>query len=154
MQDLHNIIYPIAVIPPVSVSNNTAQVGTVIDLAAVLTPVATSTVPASTNEGGFDGLEFITSIGAFADVDAVFTPLVEDSPDNITFTTVDPSLLLGSVAAASFATANANSCKRIGYIGSQRYVRYTVTPANNSGATVFGVTAVPCFPRSAATDNN
>lgn len=147
MQDLHSIIYPIAVIPPVSVSNNTAQVGSVVDLAAVLTP-------ASVDLGGFDGLEFITNIGAFADSDAVFTPLVEDSDDNITFTAVSDTFLIGTEAAASFATANLNSCKRIGYIGSKRYVRYTVTPANNTGATVFGVIAVPAYPRSAAVANN
>lgn len=147
MQDLHSTIYPLAVIPPVSVSNNTAQVGTVVDLAAVLNP-------SSTTLGGFDGLEFITNIGAFADSDAVFTPLVEDSDDNITFAAVTDQFLLGTEAAASFTIANLNSCKRIGYIGSKRYVRYTVTPANNSGATVFGVSAVTCFARTQAVENN
>ena len=147
MQDLHNTIYPIATIPSVSVSNNTAQVGTIIDLAADLTP-------ASVDTGGYDGLDYVFNIGAFADSDAIFTPLVEDSDDGSTFTAVDDTFLLGTEAGATFTIANLNSCKRIGYIGSKRYVRLTVTPSANSGATVFGVIALPCFARSVATPNN
>lgn len=147
MQDLHSTIYAIATIPPVSVSDNTAQVGTVINLAAVLTPAAVDL-------GGFDGLEFITNIGAFADTNAIFTPLVEDSADGTTYAAVEDTFLIGTEAAATFTIADANSCKRIGYIGSKQYVRYTVTPSANSSATVFGVTAVPAFARSVAVLNN
>lgn len=147
MQDLHSYIYPLPVIPSVSVSNNTAQVGTVVDLAAVLDPTSVSV-------GAFDGLEFITNVGAFADADAIFTPLVEDSDDNSVYTAVDDQFLLGLEVEAAFAIADTNTCKRIGYIGSKRYVRYTVTPASNSGATVFGVSAVPCYARSAPVENN
>ena len=147
MQDLHSTIYPLAVIPPVSVSNNTAQVSDVIDLAAVLNPD-------SDDLGGFDGLELITAIGAIADTDATFTQLVEDSDDDITYAPVSDTFLLGTEAEASFAKADENTCKRIGYIGSKRYVRSTITPANNTSAAVFGQVAVPCFARSAAVENN
>lgn len=147
MQDLHSFIYPKAIIPPVSVSNNTAQVSSVVDLAAVLNLAGNSV-------GAFDGLELITAIGAIADTDATFTQSVEDSDDNITFTAVADQFLIGTEAEASFAKANENTCKRIGYIGSKRYVRSTITPANNTSAAVFGQVAVPCFARSAAVENN
>lgn len=147
MQDLHSYIYPVAVIPSKSVSDNTAQVGSVIDLAAVLNA-------SSNSVGAFDGLEFVTNIGSIADADATFTALVEDSDDNITFTAVSDEFLLGTEAAASFRYDSDNNCRRIGYIGSKRYVRYTVTPAGNSGAALFGVTAIPCYARSAPAENN
>jgi hypothetical protein len=147
MQDLHSFIYPLAVIPPVSVSNNTAQVGSVVDLASVLNVAGNSV-------GGFDGLEFITNIGSVADADATFTVLVEDSDDNITFTAVSDDFLIGTEAEASFRYDSDNTCKRIGYIGSKRYVRYTITPANNASAAVFGVIALPAYARSAPVENN
>ena len=147
MQDLHSYIYPKTAIAPVSVSNNTAQVGNIIQLSAILNP-------SSTSVGSFDGLEYLINIGAFADADAVFTVLLEDSDDGVTFTAVDDTFLLGTEAEASFATANANTCKRLGYIGSKDYTRVTITPANNTGATVFGVIALPCYARSAAVANN
>lgn len=147
MQDLHNTIYPIATIPSTVVSDNTAQVGTIIDLAAVLTGAGDDT-------GGYDGLEYIINIGTISDGAAVFTPLVEDSDDGITFTAVVDQFLLGTELEASFNDDDDNLCKRIGYIGSKRYVRITVTPATNADDAEFGVIAVPCFARSVATPNN
>lgn len=147
MQDLHSFIYPKTAIAPVSVSNNTAQVGNIIQLSAILNP-------SSVSIGAFDGLEYLINIGAFADSDATFTVFLEDSDDGITFAAVDDAFLLGTEAAASFTIANVNACKRLGYIGSKDYTRITVTPANNTGATVFGVIALPCYARSAAVDNN
>lgn len=147
MQDLHSYIYPVAVIPSQAVSTNTATVGSVVDLAAVLNA-------SSTSVGAFDGLEFVTNIGSVADADATFTALVEDSDDNSTFTAVSDEFLLGTEAEASFRYDSDNSSRRIGYIGSKRYVRYTVTSANNSGAAYFGVIALPCYARSAPVENN
>lgn len=147
MQDLHSFIYPLCVLPPASVSDNTAQVCSVVDLAAVLNP-------SSTSVGSFDGLEYLIAIGAIADTDATFTVLLEDSDDNVTYTAVSDTFLLGTEAAASFAKANENKAKRLGYIGSKRYTRLTITPAANSSAAVFGVLAAPCYAKSAAVENN
>lgn len=147
MQDLHSFIYPKRSISPVSVSNDTAQVGQIIQLSAVLNADADSV-------GGFDGLEYIIAIGAVADTDATFTVLLEDSDDGITFAAVSDTFLLGTEAEASFAKADENTCKRIGYIGSKDYTRLTITPANNSSAAVFGAVAVPCYARAAAVENN
>lgn len=147
MQDLHSFIYPISVIPCANVNDNTAQVGSVVDLAAVLNAAGDSV-------GAFDGLEFITNIGSLADANATFTALVEDSDDNVTFAAVSDTFLLGTEAEASFQYDADNKARRIGYIGSKRYVRYTITPAGNSGDAYFSVSAVPCFARAAAVENN
>lgn len=147
MQDLHSFIYPKTAIAPVSVSNNTAQVGNIIQLSAILNPDSDSV-------GAFDGLEYLINIGAFADSDATFTVLLEDSDDGITFAAVADEFLLGTEAEASFTIADLNTCKKLGYVGGKDYTRITVTPANNTGATVFGVIALPCYARSAAVENN
>ena len=42
--------------------------------------------------------------------------------------------LLGTTAGASFTFSDDNKIAKIGYIGSKRYVRLTVTPSNNTGA--------------------
>lgn len=85
---------------------------------------------------GFGSVEFVIQTGTLADVDATFTTLVEDgdAADMSDAATVIPAQLLGTVAQASFTFANDNSCFKIGYIGSKRYVRVTVTPAANTGA--------------------
>jgi hypothetical protein len=38
------------------------------------------------------------------------------------------------LALAGFVSANANSCRKIGYSGVMRYVRMTTTPTSNTSA--------------------
>jgi hypothetical protein len=60
-----------------------------------------------------------------------FTALVEDSPDNANWTTVPPAELLGVVTP--FVPV-LNETWKIGYVGSNRYVRVTITPVGNSAS--------------------
>ena len=136
MFDLHNITAKQQVLAPAAITDNTAQVCTVVDLV------------------GFDALEYIINIGALADADATFTVLVEDSDDNVTYATVANKFLLGTEAEASFTFADDNKSRSIGYIGSKRYNRMTITPANNTGSAIFGVIAVKGRPVNAPTTNN
>lgn len=136
MFDLHNITVKQPVLAPAAITNNTAQVCAVVDLA------------------GFNALEYSINIGALADADATFTVLVEDSDDNVTFTAVADDFLLGTEAEASFTFADDNKERSIGYNGSKRYNRMTITPANNSGSAIFGVTAILGYALNAPTTNN
>lgn len=117
MQDLHNNIDVERSISPVQVTNNTAEVGEIHDLA---------------NVGAF---EWVIGIGTLVDADATFTVLVEDG-DNAVLSdnaAVADAFLLGTEAGASFTFANDDQVRKIGYIGPKRYVRMTITPASNTG---------------------
>jgi hypothetical protein len=136
MFDIYNTLKEQQVLIPVAISDNTARVGTVVDLA------------------GFDALKYVINIGALADADATFAVLVEDSDDNATYAAVVDDFLLGTEAAASFTFADDNKVRSIGYNGSKRYNRITITPANNTGSAVFGVIAILGYPLNAPTANN
>lgn len=121
--DLFNNIELRRGIDPVRVTDNTAQVSAIIDLA---------------NRGS---LVAIMAVGTVADADATFQALFEDGNDSglSDHAEVDASQLLGieGVAATpsgfSFRYDSDNTVYKIGYVGPKRYVRVTITPANNSG---------------------
>ncbi len=126
-RDLHNNIDVRRAISPVSVSDNTAQVSQIIDTA------------------GFGALEFVIAAGSLADADATFTVLVEDGDASDLVAdgaAVADSHLLGTEAGASFQFDDDNEVRKIGYLGSKRYVRLTITPANNTGAAVVSAVAI------------
>ncbi len=64
MRDFTNNLHPIRAISPVSVADDTAEVGQIID------------------RQGFDGLTFIIATGSLADTNATFAVLVEDGDDS------------------------------------------------------------------------
>jgi hypothetical protein len=136
MFDIYNTLKEQQVLAPVAITDNTARVGTVVDLV------------------GFDALKYSIAIGTLADADATFAVLVEDSDDNVTYAAVADDFLLGTEAEASFTFADDNEQRSIGYNGSKRYNRITITPANNTGSAVFGVTAILGYPLNAPTTNN
>jgi len=107
---LHEVSEPVA-----AVTDNTAQVSTVADLK------------------GFGAAMLALAIGALFDADATFTVLIEDSDDNSTFAAVADAYLNGTEALASFQFDDDNEVRKIGYTGIKRYLRATVTPANNTG---------------------
>ena len=124
---------------PAVVSDNTTQVGLIIDTQC------------------FHALTFFTSIGAIADADATFTFSIEDG-DDAALSDAAPvdadKYLLGTLADMSFTQANANSVRQIGYVGVRRYVRATYTIALNTGDANFGQMADLERPRVAPTKSN
>lgn len=120
--DLHNnILVSRGLSPVVAGTDNTAYVSQIIDTA------------------NFSATEFALMIGANTDADATFTVLVEDG-DNSSLTdnaAVADAYLLGTEAGASFDFADDNETRKIGYIGPKRYVRVTVTPANNGAGNIY-----------------
>lgn len=126
MFDLHNEIKVVRAISPVSVSDNTAQVSQIVDLQ------------------GFGACEFVIALGSIADADATFTVLVEDgAASNLSdAAAVADADLLGTEAEAGFLFSDDNATKKIGYKGSKRYVRLTITPANNASAALMSALAL------------
>lgn len=135
--DLFNSINPIRGISPVSVSDNTAQVSEIIDMQ------------------GFNSLTWLIALGALADADATFTVLVEhgDAANLSDAAAVPDTDLLGTEALAGFTFADDNATRKIGYIGSKRYVRLTITPANNTGAALIAALAMLGHPNIGPSDN-
>lgn len=137
MRDLHNNIHVKRAISPVSVADNTAQVSQIID------------------RQGFEGLEFVISVGAVADADATFTVLVEDG-DNSALSdaaAVADRYLLGTEVLAGFQFDSDNQPRKIGYIGNKRYIRLTITPANNASGALMCVDALLGYAALAPTLN-
>ena len=124
--DLHNNLTFERALSPVSVADNTAAVSQIIDMQGAL------------------ALEFVIALGSIADADATFTVLVEDGNDSglSDNAAVADAELLGTEAAASFQFDDDNGIKSIGYRGNKRYVRMTITPANNASAALLSAIAV------------
>ena len=136
MIDLHTNFNKVQALAPAAITDNTAQVCTVVD------------------NKNYDAVEYIINIGVLADADATFTVLLEDSADDVTYTAVADDFLLGTEALASFTFADDSQIKSLGYNGSARYTRMTITPANNTGSAVFGVVAIQGNPLHAPVTNN
>lgn len=117
-------------ISPVSVADNTATVSQVID------------------RQGFDAVKFIIAIGSVADADATFTVLLEESDvSGSGYTAVADIDMISQThgvapeVAASFQHDSDNQVRKLGYIGGKRFLRLTITPANNASAALFSAVA-------------
>lgn len=122
MRDLMNNIHPVPLIVPIAArTDNTAIVSAVIDTA------------------GYDSCTLVLVTGTNTDADVTFTVLVEDDDDVAmgTAAAVADAQLVGTETLAGFAFGDDNECRKIGYIGAKRYVRMTVTPANNGAGNIF-----------------
>lgn len=126
MKDLHNTINVKRAISPVSVSDNTAQVSQIIDRA------------------GAEAVEFIIATGSLADADATFAVLLEESEasDMTGAAAVADSNLIGTEALAGFQFDDDNEVRKLGYKGTMRYLRLTITPTGNASAAVLCAVAV------------
>jgi len=116
--DIANNLNPLRAISPVSVADNTAQVSQIFDMQ------------------GYMALALIIALGSIADADATFTVLMEesDASDMTGATAVADADLTGTEALAGFIFSDDNKTRKIGYVGAKRYVRATITPANNASA--------------------
>lgn len=115
-----------AISPAAAKTDNTAFVSQIIDVS------------------GFSMLLFAILLGSLADADATFTVLVEhgDAANLSDAAAVPDVQLTGSEASAGFTFADDNKVRKIGYVGSKRYVRLTITPANNTGDAYVSAVAI------------
>ena len=122
MKDLANKIQCVPLIVPVAArTDNTAIVSAIID------------------RKGYQSCALVLITGTNTDTNATFTVLVEDGnasnlSDNAA---VADSELNGTELLAGFQFDDDNECRKIGYVGSKRYVRMTVTPAGNDSGNIF-----------------
>ncbi len=137
MKDLMNAIHPRRCIAPVSVADNTAQVGQIIDMQ------------------GYDSLTYLIAAGSIADADATFTVLLEESNDSgmSGATAVADDDLIGTELLAGFQYDDDNEPRKLGYKGSRRYTRLTITPVNNASAALISALAVLGHPNVKPTIN-
>ncbi len=137
MKELMNKIHPLRVIAPVSVADNTAQVGQIID------------------KRGFESLTYVISPGLIADADATFVVLLEesDAADMSGAVAVADVDLVGTELLAGFQFDDDNETRKLGYIGAKRYTRLTITPVNNAAAALLSAVAILGHPMVAPTPN-
>jgi hypothetical protein len=134
MQDLFSTVKATTVLAPVAtaITNNTAQVCNLVDSA------------------GFDSLCWVISTGTLADADATFAVTVDEGDTGTAGTTTlsdatsvtAATSLNGTLAGASFTFANDGAAIKIGYRGSKRFARLTITPSNNTGNAPLSVVAL------------
>lgn len=123
--------------PKAAVTDNTAQVSGIIDMA------------------GYASATILLLTGTLTDADATFAVSIEHGDDSGLSDTAAPATtdLIGTVALAGFQFDSDNVCRKIGYIGTKRYIRITVTPANNTGNLFLAGAIVLGNPKSAPTAN-
>lgn len=122
MRDLTNNLHVRQAIAPVAArTDNTAIVSSIIDIK------------------DYDSLMFAISIGTNTDADVTFTVLVEEGDvSNLSdAAAVADADLNGTEALAGFQFDDDTEARKIGYRGSKRYVRLTITPANNGAGNIF-----------------
>lgn len=122
MRDLANNLHlQPAFAPKAAVTDNTAQVSSTCDRA------------------GFDSVMLAYILGTNADSDMTYTLLVEDSTTGSgSWVAVDDIYLIGTEALGSADFNDDGEVRKIGYVGPKRYVRATITPANNTGNVFIG----------------
>lgn len=125
-KDLKNELYYEKVCSTSATTDNTAVVSSIVDMK------------------GYNGLTVAILSGSLADADATFTTLVEHGDDSglSDAAAVSDDELIGTEAAASFTYAEDNTLKTIGYAGTKRYVRVTITPANNASSATFSMVGI------------
>lgn len=119
MRDLMNNIHlQPAFAPKAAVTDGTAQTSLTCDLRK-------------------DGVRYDSAVlalvtGTLTDADAVWSVTIEESDDDSSYAAVDDKDLVGTEALAGFQFDDDNECRKIGYVGTKRYIRAVVddTTAN------------------------
>jgi hypothetical protein len=123
MRDFINNIQVKKAITPVVVTDNTAQVSSIIDTQ------------------GYDSAAFLIALGTLSDSDTTAVVLLEEGDnsalsDNTAVADADMVSQSSSTTpelAAGFQFDDDTEIRKIGYLGTKRYIRLTVTPSGNTG---------------------
>lgn len=138
MRDMLSNINPRRALSPVAATtDNTAYVSQIIDVQ------------------GFDSLTFLIATGSLADADATFAVTMDhgDQSNLSDAAAVPAAQIAGTLALAGFTFAADDSTRKVGYLGDKRYVRLTITPANNTGNVFIAAIALLGHPHQAPTSN-
>lgn len=139
--DLHNNMKQMRVVGPVAIGANGTVAGKVID------------------RKGYGGVQFIVGYGAIATSGTVATVVVKEGDATGSMTSVADSNLIGTEVLASRPAAalasgtTINVAKRIGYVGSKRYVTVDVVKSGTTSVGCVDVKAVLFNPANAPVSN-
>lgn len=88
---------------------------------------------------GFGSAVLALVTGTNTDANATFAVLLEesDASDMTGANAVDDKWLIGTEALAGFTYADDVECRKLGYVGTKRYIRATVTPSGNDSGNIF-----------------
>lgn len=139
MRDQMNNLHVLTAIEPVAArTNNTAIVSSIIDVR------------------GYDSLTFAIAVGTNTDADVTFA-VTMDEADAANMSGSNPVAaadLVGTYALAGYTFGDDAETRKIGYIGSKRYVRLTITPSGNDSGNIFvAAVALLGYPQQAPTPN-
>jgi len=142
VRDLHSNIRTKTVISPLAIGANATKTGVIID------------------RQGYGGVEFIASYGAVTTTGTVVTLVVKDGDVTGTLTSVADTYLLGTEALASLLAATPRTAgttkevtKRLGYVGTKRYVQVNAVQTGTTSVGVVGVAAILGYPELAPQTN-
>lgn len=123
MRDIASNVHVVPAIVPVAArTDNTAIVSAILD----------------TKDHDSAMLALVT--GTNTDTNATFAVVLEESNDSgmAGAAAVNDVDLVGTEALAGFTAADDdNKCRKLGYIGSKRYIRATMTPSGNDSGNIF-----------------
>lgn len=124
-RDIHNNIKVVRSISPVAIgTTGTGQTGKIVD------------------RKGYRGVEFLIGYGTITATNAVYTVTIKEGDVTGTMTSVADADLLGTEAAAVPGTgtrtsgSTKNVTKRLGYIGTKRYVQVNVKSTATAGTLI------------------
>jgi hypothetical protein len=100
-------------------------------------------------------LSFVIATGSIADADATFAVTVDhgDQANLSDAAAVPAGELVGTTALAGFNFGDDDETRKLGYVGSKRYVRLTITPTGNAAAALMSAIAVLGRPLYSPTAN-
>ncbi len=128
MRDLYNELLVKQVEPSVTQTNDsTALVGAIID------------------HQGYDSALYLINLGALTDADMTTVVLLEEGDDSALSDAagVADVDMINTELLAAFTFADDGEVRKLGYKGSKRYTRLTITPTgNNAGDIPIGVLCV------------
>jgi len=137
MRDMMNNVHPVVAIDPQSPTAATAIVGNIIDRL------------------GYNSVTFAILLGTLAAAAITGTVLIEEGDDSglSDAAAVADADLVGTEALAGYTQTADGETRKIGYLGTKRYVRMTVTPTSNNASMPIACVALLGNPNVAPTTN-
>jgi hypothetical protein len=135
---------------------NNLHVQALIPPTTAITNANTATVSSIIDTAGYEAVTLALVFGALTDANATFAVSLEHGDDAALADTAAPAStdIVGSTTLAAATFADDNETRKIGYVGSKRYVRLTVTPSgNDAGAYQVAGVAILGRPRNMPTAN-
>lgn len=138
-RDLMNSIHIVPAITPAAArTDNTAIVSAIIDTL------------------GYDSLTWAIVAGTNTDANATFAVTMDhgDVSNLSDAASVPTASIVGALALTGFQFDDDGEARKVGYVGSKRYVRLTITPTGNDSGNIFvAAAAILGHPQQGPTAN-